>query len=290
MARAYAITGDEATRAKVIRLNRLCAKTITAHFYETSRFPAYIYDKLLLGLIDSHTYVKDPLALSILEQTTNTALPHLPGGDDLYASLTKTHASFETPCGAYAHFKLTRYLLRVTRDARYGDSMERVMYNTVLGAKPLHENGETFYYSDYNFNAKRVYKKAHWACCAGTLPQVATDYRINAYLRGPQALYVILYVPSTVRWTENGAALSLTQEGQYPQEDHVRFTLTSSKPTELTLHFRIPAWAEGATVSVKWGPPERAGKARRVRSNPARMEDRRPRGTGASTKNEVGEH
>jgi DUF1680 family protein len=173
-----------------------------------------------------------------------------PGSNDLYASLTNTHHSFETPCGSYAHFKLTRYLLRATRDARYGDSMERMMYNTVLGAKPLKENGDNFYYADYNFDAKRVYKKARWACCAGTLPQVATDYRINTYLRGPQAVYVILYVPSTVRWTENGAALSLTQEGLYPYEDHVTFTVTSSKPTELTLHFRIPAWAEGAAVSV----------------------------------------
>jgi hypothetical protein len=57
---------------------------------------------------------------------------------------------------SYAHFKLTRYLLRVTRNARYGDSMERVMYNTVLGGKPLQENGETSYYADYNLHAKRV--------------------------------------------------------------------------------------------------------------------------------------
>lgn len=59
------------------------------------------------------------------------------GSGALFESLTNTHASFETACGAYAHMKLTRYLLRVTRDGRYGDSMERVMYNTVLGALPL---------------------------------------------------------------------------------------------------------------------------------------------------------
>jgi uncharacterized protein len=137
-----------------------------------------------------------------------------PGSSDVYNSLTGTHHSFETPCGSYAHFKLTRYLLRVTRDARYGDSMERMMYNTVLGAMPLQENGRNFYYSDYNFDGKRVYKEARWACCSGTLPQVAADYRINIYLRGPQAVYVNLYVPSTLRWSENGAALSLTQEGE----------------------------------------------------------------------------
>ncbi|MGH7869634.1 MAG: beta-L-arabinofuranosidase domain-containing protein, partial [Candidatus Dormibacteraceae bacterium] len=79
LARAYAIHGDEATRQKVLRLNRLYAQTITADFYVKNRFPAYTYDKLLLGLLDSHTYVKDPQALAILEQTTNTALPRLPG-------------------------------------------------------------------------------------------------------------------------------------------------------------------------------------------------------------------
>ncbi|MFI4982156.1 MAG: beta-L-arabinofuranosidase domain-containing protein, partial [Nevskiales bacterium] len=79
LARCYAITGEAATREKVLRLNRLYAQTITADFYIKNRFPAYTYDKLLLGLLDSHTYVKDPLALEILEHTTNTALPHLPG-------------------------------------------------------------------------------------------------------------------------------------------------------------------------------------------------------------------
>jgi DUF1680 family protein len=173
-----------------------------------------------------------------------------PGSSDVYASLDTTHHSFETPCGSYAHFKLTRYLLRVTRDARYGDSMERVMYNTILGAKPLQENGETFYYADYNYKAQRVYKEARWPCCSGTFPQVAADYRINMYFRDPQAVYVNLYVPSTLRWDENGAALSLTQEGEYPFEDRVTFTVTSSQPTSLTMNFRIPEWAEGASISV----------------------------------------
>jgi uncharacterized protein len=376
LARVYAITGEDATREKVLRLNRLYAETITPDFYIKNKFPAYTYDKLLLGLIDSHAYVKDPQALAILEHTTNTALPHLPGhavehdhpwradkdpndqewnwdesytmpenlflaykrgagqryfdiaqqylddktwfdplsrnenvlagrhaysyvnslssammaymvagsekhlraaqnafamllaqsyatggwgpdeqlrapgSEDLYKSLTNTHHTFETPCGSYAHFKVTRYLLRVTRDSRYGDSMERTMYNTVLGALPLEENGKNFYYADYNFDAQRVYKEARWACCSGTLPQVAADYRINTYFHGPRAVYVNLYIPSTLRWTENGAALSLTQEGEYPYEGRVAFTVTGSQPTELALNFRIPAWADGAEIFV----------------------------------------
>ena len=80
LARNYAITGSRGHSVKkVLRLNRLYAKTISGDFYEKNRFPAYCYDKLVCGLIDSHQFVGDPDAFSILEQTTNTALPHLPG-------------------------------------------------------------------------------------------------------------------------------------------------------------------------------------------------------------------
>ena len=318
LARAYAITGRADIRDKVVRLNRLYAKTICGDFYDKNRFPAYTYDKLVLGLIDSRWLAGDPDALAILERTTKTAVPHLPphavdrelewrpgrdqsfrwdesytcpenlflayqqgageryrdlairflddqtffdplardenvlagkhaysyvnslssamqayltlgsekhlraarnafemltaqsfatggwgpdeqlrapGSNDVFDSLSKTHNSFETPCGSYAHFKLTRYLLRVTRDSRYGDSMERVMYNTVLGAKPMQSDGHAFYYSDYNFEGERVYSNHGWPCCSGTLPQVAADYRINAYFRDAQGVYVNLFLP-----------------------------------------------------------------------------------------------
>ena len=116
----------------------------------------------------------------------------VPDSDDLFHSLTNTHHSFETPCGSYAHFKLTRYLLRITRDGRYGDSMERVLYNTVLGAKPLESDGHAFYYSDYNHQAMKAYFPDRWPCCSGTLPQVAADYHLLIYFRDPQGIYVNL--------------------------------------------------------------------------------------------------
>ncbi len=382
LARMYAITRDAATRDKVIRLNRLYAQTISGNYYDKNRFPTYCYDKLVCGLIDSHQYVGDPDAYSILERTTNAALPHFPmhavehgkewrpnkdeswtwdesytisenlflayqrgAGDryrelarqylydeyydplaeghdvlagrhaysyvnslssamqayltlgsekhlraarnafemlsrqsfvtggwgpdemlrapdspDVAASLTETHSSFETPCGSYAHFKLTRYLLRVTRDARYGDSMERVMYNTVLGAKPLQADGRTFYYSDYNFKGRKVYSvHQHWACCSGTLPQVAADYRINTYFHDTGAVWVNLYIPSTLRWTQDGAQVALTQKSQYPFEEIVTFEITTSHKKDFTINFRIPAWAAGASISVN---------GRRINSSP----------------------
>ena len=374
LARMYAITGDQNTRAKVLRLNRLYAQAISGGYFEKNRFPAYCYDKLVCGLIDAHQFAADGDAFAILKQTTDTALPHLPekavdreqswrpgrdisynwdesytlpenlflayqrgageryrqlairylddatyfdplaegknilagkhaysyvnalssamqayltlssekhlraaknafdmlvmaqsfatggwgpdemlrapGSGALGDSLSKTHQSFETPCGSYAHYKLTRYLLQVTRDSRYGDSMEQVMYNTVLGAKPLQRDGRAFYYSDYNFSGRKTYSPHRWPCCSGTLPQVAADYRINTYFHDARGIYVNLYIPSTVSWSVGGADVRLSQAGTYPFETSVAFELAVSRPTEFALHLRIPAWTEGATISV----------------------------------------
>ncbi len=372
LARYFAITREAKVRDKVLRLNQLYANSISAGFYSKNRFPAYCYDKLVCGLMDSHRLAADPDAYRILDHTTDTALPHLPGkaiehgrswrpgtdesytwdesytisenlflayqrgageryrtlavqyladeyfdpladglsnlsgrhayshvnslcsamqayltlgsqkhlraastafdflsaqsfatggwgpdetlrapgSDDVFGSLTGTHNSFETPCGAYAHFKLTRYLLRVTREARYGDSMERVMYNTILGAKPMLPDGHTFYYSDNNFAARKVYSDHRWPCCSGTMPQVATDYGINVYLREPRGIYVNLYIPSTLRWLQDGAQVSLTQKSSYPFESHIQFDLTAARQTEFDINFRIPAWAKGSSVLV----------------------------------------
>ncbi len=175
-----------------------------------------------------------------------------PGKGLLAASLDKTHAAFETPCGAYGHFKITRYLLRTTRDSRYGDSMERVLYNTVAGAKPILADGTSFYYSDYNNkNAKKVYYGAKWPCCSGTFPQLTADYGISSYFPAQDGVYVNLYVPSRVTWSQNGANCALTQKTGYPKSDTTEFALELARPEAFTIYVRIPEWTDThTTVSI----------------------------------------
>ncbi len=182
-----------------------------------------------------------------------------PGKGELGASLESTHRSFETPCGSYAHLKVMRYLLRVTRDARYGDSMERVIYNALLGAKPILEDGSSFYYSDYHRAGFKTYQRVipgaryawdlddKWPCCSGTLPQAASDYGINSYLRSGDGVYVNLYHPSRLTWTQDSTRCSLLQETSYPDASSVTLKLDTAAPTAFTVYLRIPAWAGKGT-------------------------------------------
>jgi uncharacterized protein len=174
----------------------------------------------------------------------------VPGSGALGASLEKDHASFETPCGSYAHFKLARYLMRITGDSRYGDSMEQVLYNTVLGARPLEPDGRTFYYSDYTFQGAKFFHRDKWPCCSGTLPQIAADYRISAYFQNLRGVYVNLYLPSTLRWVAQGAQFALKQSTNYPYSSHIRIDVAASSPAEFSVFLRIPAWAQGATLTA----------------------------------------
>jgi DUF1680 family protein len=166
-----------------------------------------------------------------------------PGTGQLGNSLTTTHASFETPCGAYGHFKITRYLMRLTRDARYGDSMERILYNTILGAWPIQADGTSFYYSDHATTGKKVWYGQKWPCCSGTFPQLAADYHISTYLRSADGVYVNLFTPSSVRWTDNSGKYGLKQETKYPFDNKIQIQVSASSPKEYTLYVRIPAWA-----------------------------------------------
>ena len=173
-----------------------------------------------------------------------------PDGGGLGASLADEHKSFETPCGAYAHFKLTRYLLRITRDSRYGDSMERVLYNTVLGATPVQPDGRAFYYSDYTRQAHKTFHPDHWPCCSGTLPMVAADYRISACFTDTQGIYLNLYVPAEVTWRQGSVACSLSISTEYPYASTIAVTVQTPAAQTFSINLRIPAWVQGASVRI----------------------------------------
>ena len=160
----------------------------------------------------------------------------------LYDSLHSTQDHFETPCGSYAAIKLARYLLRATGDARYGDGLERVLYNGVLGARQPDNEGDYPYYSTYSANAQKRFYPQKWPCCSGTLLQGVADYVKNIYFKADDGVAVILYTPSRVRWNQQGRMVTLVQETEYPVGERVQLQIGCQSPTPFTLRLRIPAW------------------------------------------------
>jgi DUF1680 family protein len=178
------------------------------------------------------------------------------GPEPLYESLTGTHASFETPCGSYGHFKIARYLMRITGEPRYGDSMERLLYNAMLGALPTQPDGHTFYYSDYNMAAKKGFHNDKWPCCSGTFIQLTSDYGISSYFRDTNGIYINLYIPSQVTAAFAGQPVKITQTPHYPMAgNRSDFLVSAERPVRFTMRFRIPQWAGPRTALSVNGKP-----------------------------------
>jgi DUF1680 family protein len=141
--------------------------------------------------------------------------------------------------------------MRVTGDSRYGDSMEKVLYNAILGAKPLQPDGTSFYYSDYNNSASKFYHPDKWPCCSGTFPQITADYGISSYFRSSDGVYVNLFVPSQVNWRQNGTRVAMEQRTRYPYSPEITLRVRAERPETFAVYLRVPAWAGRKTaVSV----------------------------------------
>jgi len=174
-----------------------------------------------------------------------------PGKGALFESLARTKDHFETPCGSYASMKLARYLLRATGDARYGDGLERVVYNALLAVKPPDNDGDYPYYSTYGVHAVKEYYPHKWPCCSGTLVQGVADYVLNVYFQTPNAVYVNLFVPSEVTWTRGGSTVKLVQETTYPAGDFTTVSVRTATPTPFSLGLRVPGWLGNSTAEIR---------------------------------------
>lgn len=187
-----------------------------------------------------------------------------PEGGELAAMLTTTKSHFETVCGSYANVNLDRNLMRYSGQAGYGDHMERILFNGMLGALPMQPDGRTFYYSDYSPGAQKRYFRTLWPCCAGTYAQITADYPIDVYLHNESDLAVNLYTPSRLVWKRDRGAVRVAQETAFPLDEHVTLHVECEGPQEFTLLLRLPNWArDGVQVSVDGQPlpltPARAG-------------------------------
>jgi uncharacterized protein len=174
---------------------------------------------------------------------------------DLGRALELHADTAEVPCGSWAGFKMSRYMLNYTGEARYGDWIERLVCNGIGAALPMQGDGETFYYGDYHTGSgTRSYLWDRWPCCSGSYIQAVADYVNLIYFRDAKGLYINLFVPSEVTWTQGGKPVKLTQETEYPAQGETRLRIETAGPVTAAIRFRVPDWATQMSVEVNGEP------------------------------------
>ena len=140
----------------------------------------------------------------------------------------------EIVCGSWAGFKMARYLMRFTGEARYGDWMERLFYNGVGAALPLTGRGRNFYYGDYRVGGgMKVYNWDNFTCCSGTYSQNMADYYNLAYYKDAEASTSISMCPPMSRGRRPGGNVVVEQETLYPEAETSVLTFRPARPVAI---------------------------------------------------------
>ncbi|KAJ3565193.1 hypothetical protein NPX13_g7589 [Xylaria arbuscula] len=185
----------------------------------------------------------------------NSQAEHFHGSDAIAGWLTKDTAE---GCNTYNMLKLTRELWATNPSANYFDFYERALLNHLLGQQnPETDHGHITYFTPLSAGATRgvgpAWGGGTWStdynsfwCCQGTGVETNTKLMDSVYGYDSSALYVNLFTPSKLTWSQR--SVTITQTTTFPVGDTT--TLTVSGSGTWAMKIRIPSWTSDATISV----------------------------------------
>lgn len=154
-------------------------------------------------------------------------------------------------CATYNMLKLTRHLFLYEQRAELMDYYEQGLYNHILASVAENSPANT-YHVPLNPGSVKSFGNPDmrgFTCCNGTALESSTKLQNSIYFRSAdnRALYVNLYVPSTLSWDERD--VTVEQATNFPYEDITRLTIRGSGAFDLNV--RVPRWAtKGFIVKI----------------------------------------
>ena len=146
-------------------------------------------------------------------------------------------------CATYNMLKLTSDLFLYEQRGELMDYYERGLYNDILASVAENTPANTYHIPLRPGSVKQFgnSKMNGFTCCNGTALESNTKFQNSIYFKSidNKALYVNLYVPSTLKWTEK--KVTIVQTTSFPNEDHTLLTIKGEGKFDINL--RVPNWA-----------------------------------------------
>src|SRR5580704_8046835 len=160
--------------------------------------------------------------------------------------LSLPSSNFGETCVTVTWLQLNWRLLRLTGEARFGQEIERTVYNHLLAAQDPH-NGNISYYTSW-VGPKECTSAI--LCCVSSGPRGISLIPQLVWGVEQGALVVNLYTPGRARFQMEGAAVEVVSETDFPSDGHVRLTLSAERATHFAVRLRVPEWANVFEVRI----------------------------------------
>jgi len=165
----------------------------------------------------------------------------------------------ETCATAYT-VRLYGSLLQMRGAARFGDLMERTIYNSLFAAQSP-DGRKIRYYTPTE--GPRAYHPGDTYCCPCNYRRIIAELPAMIYYRARDGVAVNLFAQSEATMKlADGTSLQLKQETDYPNSGRVVIHVDPDRTREIAIQLRIPAWCKVATVRVNDMAPEQVAGGR----------------------------
>jgi uncharacterized protein len=147
-------------------------------------------------------------------------------------------------CATYNLLKLDRQLFMYDQTAKYMDHYEQALYNHILASVADDDAGNT-YHVPLNPGVQKRFGNAEmkgFTCCNGTALESNTKLQDSIYFRSVDntALYVNLFVPSTLTW--HARHIVVQQATDFPYADTTKLVVKGKGKFDMKI--RVPHWAK----------------------------------------------
>jgi len=144
--------------------------------------------------------------------------------------------------------------------SKYADMMELTLYNGVLSGISI--SGDRFFYQN-PLASENGSQRSSWiglSCCPTNLTRILPQIGGLVYAQKKNQVLVNLYAAGDAKLKlDDGSALRLTQQTEYPWAGKVRLTVNPAQRSDFSLNLRIPGWAIGHPVPSDLYRPSDAG-------------------------------
>ncbi len=165
-----------------------------------------------------------------------------------FSGMLKSNEGPET-CNSYNMERLSKALFLEKQEMNYLDFYERTLYNHILSSQHP-EKGGFVYFTPIRPNHYRVYSQPETSmwCCVGSGLENHTKYGELIYSHFDEAVFVNLFIASTLNWKEK--EIVIEQRTKFPYENSTEIILNLKKAKTFDLNIRRPKWAENFKVFI----------------------------------------
>jgi len=152
----------------------------------------------------------------------------------------------------------------ITGEAKYGDLMERILFNAAEGARKKDERAIAYMSSPnqidatmescrFGLNSMEIYSPCYQvACCPTQSVRIIPEYIRAMFMHDKdENLFLPAYGPCSVRFTsKEDSKITILEDTNYPFDERITLHIKASIPWKKNLMLKIPTWCKKYEIKL----------------------------------------